>query len=318
MRAFVVESYNSLPILRELTSPSPASGEVVIAVEACGLNFADLLMARGEYQERPELPFALGMEIAGTVEKVGDGVDADRIGMRVVAFAGRGGLAEFAAVPWERCIPLPETMSAVDAAAFPIAYGTSDVALSHRARLRPGETLLVLGAAGGVGLTAVELGALMGAEVIAVARGSEKLDVARRAGATHVIDADTDDLTAALKALGGADVVYDPVGAPLFSAALRACRPEARYLLIGFAGGLPEVRPNHLLVKNISLIGHYWGGYMAFRPDVVRDSLSRLFDLHCQGRLKPHVSHILPLDRAAEGLELLRTRSSTGKVVVKP
>jgi NADPH2:quinone reductase len=234
-----------------------------------------------------------------------------------VAVPGRGGLAELAAVPADLCVPLPDGMAAVDAAAFSIAYGTSHLALVRRARLEAGETLLVLGAAGGVGLTAVELGALMGARVIAAARGAEKLEVARAAGAQHLVDADG-DLTEAVKALGGADVVYDPVGGPLYRAALSACRPEARYLVIGFAGGVPEVRPGHLLVKNVSLIGHYWGGYLSFRPEVVRESLTTLLGWYAEGRLRPHVSHVLPLDRAGEGLELIRTRASTGKVVVTP
>lgn len=317
MRAFIVDSHDALPRIGELTAPTPAKGEVVVAVEACGLNFADLLMARGEYQERPDPPFALGMEIAGRVEAVGDDVEAGLVGQRIVAFAGHGGLAEFTAVPADRCIALPDDMSAVDAAAFPIAYGTSHLALD-RVGLKEGETLLVLGAAGGVGLTAVELGALIGARVIAAARGADKLEVARHAGAAHAIDTGAGDLTEAVRALGGADVVYDPVGGPLYSAALRSCKLGARYLLIGFAGGLPEVRPNHLLVKNITLVGHYWGGYMAFRPEVVRDSLAQLFTWYREGKLKPHVSHVLPLDRAAEGLELIRTRASTGKVVVTP
>lgn len=318
MRAFVVESFDQPPAIRQVPAPVPAEGEVLIEVEACGLNFADLLMARGEYQERPSLPLTLGMEPAGRIIETGGGAGAPQAGERVVAFAGHGGLAERAVLPAERCVRLPADMTSVEAAAFPIAYGTSHVALQRRANLQPGETLLVLGAAGGVGLTAVELGSLMGARVIAAARGSEKLDIARKAGAEHLIDTEADDLTEAVRDLGGADVVYDPVGGPLFKAALRACRPEARYLTIGFAGGLPEVRANHLLVKNVSLIGHYWGGYMAFRPDVVRDSLAQLLDWYAAGRLKPHVSHVLSLDEAARGLELIATRASTGKVVVTP
>jgi NADPH2:quinone reductase len=289
---------------------------VLVEVEACGLNFADLLMAGGEYQERPPLPLTLGMEISGRVVELGPEADGPGKGERVLAVVGHGGLAETVAVSAGRCVPLPAGMEATDAAAFPIAYGTSHLALARRARLEPGETLLVLGAAGGVGLTAVELGALMGARVIAAARGAEKLEVARAAGAAETVDTDADDLTATVKALGGADVVYDPVGGPLYRAALSACRPEARYLAIGFAGGVPEVRANHLLVKNVALIGHYWGGYLTFRPEVVRDSLATLLGWYVEGRLRPHVSHVLPLERAGEGLELIRTRASTGKVVI--
>jgi NADPH2:quinone reductase len=318
MRAFVVESFDHPPVMREVADPVPAAGELVVDVEACGLNFADLLMARGEYQERAEPPFALGMEIAGRVSALGQGVEGIGVGDRVIAVAGRGGLAERAAVAADRCAAMPGGMDPVDAAAFPIAYGTSHLALTRRARLEPGETLLVLGAAGGVGLTAVELGRLMGARVIAAARGRDKLAVAERAGAHHLVDTEVDDLVAAVRDLGGADVVYDPVGGPLYDAAMRTCRPEARYLVIGFAGGVPTVRPNHLLVKNVTLAGFYWGGYMSFAPEVVRDSTAELAGWYGQGRLAPHVSHVLPLERAAEGLELIRARASTGKVVVTP
>ena len=210
-------------------------------------------------------------------------------------------------------------MSFEDAAAFQIAYGTSHVALDHKARLQPGETLLVLGAAGGVGLTAVEIGKLMGARVIACARGANKLAVARQAGADHLIDAGADDIRAACRALGGVDVVYDPVGGDQFRAAFRACNPEARILTIGFASGeVPQIPANHLLVKNLSVMGLYWGGYLKFRPEVVTDSLKTLLGWYETGRIKPHISHVLPLDQAAEALELLRSRQSTGKVVVTP
>jgi len=177
----------------------------------------------------------------------------------------------------------------------------------------------VLGAAGGVGLTAVEIGKLMGARVVACARGSDKLEVARQAGANHLIDAATDDIRQACRALGGVDVVYDPVGGEQFTAAMRACRPEARLLTIGFASGeVPQIPANHLLVKNLSVMGLYWGGYLKFRPEVVTESLATLFGWYAEGRIRPHVSHVLPLERAGEALELLRARKSTGKVVVTP
>jgi NADPH2:quinone reductase len=208
-------------------------------------------------------------------------------------------------------------MTFAEAAAFQVAYGTSHVALDHKARLQPGETLLVLGAAGGVGLTAVEIGKHMGARVIACARGADKLAVAQQAGADHLIDAATDNIRDTCRALGGVDVVYDPVGGDQFTAAMRACNPEARILTIGFASGeVPQIPANHLLVKNITVMGLYWGGYLKFRPEVVTDSMSTLFGWYAAGHLRPHVSHLLPLEQAAEALELLRTRKSTGKVVV--
>ncbi len=204
-----------------------------------------------------------------------------------------------------------------EVAGFLVAYGTSDVALVHRAGLRAGETLLVTGASGGVGLTAVELGKLIGARVIAVARGPEKLAAAKAMGADHLIDA-TADLRAAVKALGGADVVYDTVGGATFDAALRAANPEGRLLPIGFAsGGVPQIPANILLVKNLTVIGLYWGAYASLRPSVLTDSFARLFAWYAEGRLRPQVSHVLPLEAANDGLDLLRSRASTGKVVVR-
>lgn len=317
MRAFQVVDYNSPPVLQEAPQPEPLAGNVLIKIEACGLNFADLLMVKGTYQERPSVPFTLGMEVAGTVVAQGDGVTQPEIGSRVAVFGGHGGLAEYGTFPASLCVALPDDMDFPTAAAFQVAYSTSHVALDYRAQLKPGDTLLVLGAAGGVGLTAVELGKLMGATVIAAARGQAKLDVCQRAGADYLIDTDTDDLREVVKSLGGADVVYDPVGGDLFTAALRACKPEARLLTIGFASGtVPKIAANHLLVKNINVIGFYWGGYLKFKPQVLTDSLTQLSKWYSEGKLHPHISHELPLAQASEGLELLRTRRSTGKVVI--
>ena len=199
-----------------------------------------------------------------------------------------------------------------------MAYGTSHIALERRARLLAGETLLVLGASGGIGLTAVELGKLMGAKVIACARGQQKLDVCKKMGADYLIDSDTDDIREIVKSLGGADVVYDPVGGEQFEAALRACKPEARILPLGFASGnVPQIPANIILVKNIEIIGFYWGGYTKFNPKVLIDSFNKLFEWHSSGKLKPHISNILPLEKANEALDLLRERKATGKVIVK-
>jgi NADPH2:quinone reductase len=319
MRAYQVTDHETPPTLTDIPLPEPGPGEIRLAIAACGLNFADLLMQKGTYQDTPALPFTLGMEVAGTVDAVGPGVTGFAAGDRVAVFGGQGGLADFGCFSADRAVHLPDAMGWTDAAAFQIAYGTSHLALSHRARLQPGETLLVLGAAGGVGLTAVEIGKQMGARVVACARGASKLDAARAAGADHLIDAETQDIRAEMKALGGADVVYDPVGGTQFTDAFRACNPEARILTIGFASGeVPQIKANHLLVKNISVLGLYWGGYLAFRPEVLTGSLADLLGWYTQGRIRPHVSHVLPLDRAAEGMELLRSRASTGKVVITP
>ncbi|MEM9581048.1 MAG: NADPH:quinone oxidoreductase family protein [Pseudomonadota bacterium] len=318
MRALQVSDHATPPQLGDVEKPLPGKGELQLRISACGLNFADLLMQSGTYQEIPPLPFTLGMEVAGTVSELGEGVANVAVGDRVALFGGSGGLADYGVYKAAQAVPLPANMSMTDAAAFQIAYGTSHVALDYRAQLKPGESLLVLGAAGGVGLTAVEIGKLMGATVIAVARGADKLEVCRKAGADHVIDAGTEDMRGALKALGGVDVVYDPVGGDLFKAAFRACKPEARILTIGFASGdVPTIPANHLLVKNITIQGFYWGGYMAFKPEVIVGSMRQLITWYAEGKLRPHVSHILPLEQAMEGMELLRTRKSTGKVVIE-
>ena len=319
MRAFQVLPDAQPAAIRTVDTPEPKEGEVRLEIGACGLNFADLLMIKGEYQDTPEPPFTLGMEVAGTIEACGPGVDEALLGRRVAVFGGQGGLADYGCFPADRCVTLPDAMPFTDAAAFQVAYGTSHVALDHKARLQPGETLLVLGAAGGVGLTAVEIGKQMGATVIACARGADKLAVAEQAGADHLIDAKTEDIRERCKALGGVDVVYDPVGGDQFKSAFRACNPEARILAIGFASGeVPQIPANHLLVKNISVLGLYWGGYLKFRPQVISDSLATLFGWYADGKLKPHVSHTLPLEQTLDGLELLRTRKSTGKVVITP
>jgi len=317
MRAFRVTRTGEAPGLAEIARPEPGPGQIRVRIAACGLNFADLLMIKGAYQDTPAPPFTLGMEVSGVVDALGEGVTLPALGSRVAVFSGQGGLAEHGVFEAARAVPIPDAMPFEAAAGFLVAYGTSHLALTHRADLQPGERLLVLGAAGGVGLTAVELGAVMGAEVIAVARGADKLAVARAAGAQHTIDSDTGDIRATVKALGGADVVYDAVGGTAFDAALRATRPEGRILTIGFASGtVPQIPANLLLVKNISVMGLYWGGYLKFAPDVLTASLSELMALYAAGRIKPHVGATFPLDQAAEALELLRSRQSTGKVVV--
>lgn len=316
MRAFQIAARGEPPELTRIDLPPPGPGEVRVAIRACGLNFADLLMIGGTYQDTPPAPFVMGMEPAGEIVACGPGTRLAP-GTRVAVFAGQGGLAEAGNFPEERCTPMPDAMSYEQAAAFQIAYGTSHVALEARAGLRPGETLVVLGAAGGVGLTAVEIGKKMGARVIACARGADKLAVARAAGADIAIDTETPDLRTALRAEGGADVVYDAIGGAAGEAAFRALRPGGRFLVIGFASGAqPELPLNHALVKNIAIHGLYWGGYLRLDPALLTGSMARLFDWFAQGALHPHVSASYPLERCAEALADLRARRSTGKLVV--
>ena len=318
MRAFQVMARGESPHLRDVPDPLPRPGEALVAIRAAGLNFADLLMVRGQYQDTPAPPFTLGMEGCGTVLALGPDTEGPAPGTRVAVFAGQGALADRGVFPVDRLLPVPDAMSDAEVAGFQVAFGTAHLALSRRARLVAGETLVVTGAGGGVGLTAVEVGAAMGARVIAIARGAEKQAAARAAGAAHVLDAG-DDLKAGVRALGGADVVYDAVGGPGFAALLGATRPEGRILVIGFASGeVPPVPANILLVKNIDVMGFYWGGYLRFAPAALRDSLATLVDWHVRGLIRTPVGATFPLDRAEEALALLADRRAVGKVIVTP
>ena len=303
MRSMILTGHDQPLQLQDIAVPVPAADEVLIEVHACALNFADTLLIKGTYQEKPSLPFAPGLEVSGLIHAVGADVTGFQPGQRVVSFCPSGGLSEFVSVAANRCLSIPDDMPFHEAAALPVAYGTSHVALDHRARLKPGERLLVLGASGGVGLTAVEIGKLMGAEVVACARGAAKLEIARRAGADHLLNSETDDIREAVLSLGGADVVYDPVGGDQFKAALRATNPDGRILPIGFASGdIPQIPANIIMVKNITVIGCHWSAYAQFNPQVLTDSFARIFDWFKAGKIKPHVSNILPLEQANAGL----------------
>jgi NADPH:quinone reductase len=318
MRAWQVETLGHPPTLHHIAQPVPMPGQALVRIHACGLNFADLLMGDGKYQTKPALPFIPGLELAGEVIALGADTTGPMIGTRVACYSGQGGLADYGCFAADRLIEIPNSMSYEDAAAFLIAYGTSHLALDHKARVQPGETLYVTGAAGGVGLTAVEIGKRMGARVIASARGADKLAVARAAGADHVIDSTSPDILDQLRALGGVDVTYDAVGGPGFDVAMRATRPDGRILAIGFASGdVPLIKANHLLVKNISVTGFWWGGYLAFAPKLLDDSLDTLLTWYAAGDLHPHVSNILAMEDLATGLDMLRNRSATGKIVIR-
>jgi NADPH2:quinone reductase len=296
---------------------------VKLRVRAAGLNFADLLMIGGTYQEKPALPFSPGLEAAGEVMAVGSGVTRLAPGDRVLALLDHGGFAEQALAREADVYRLPDGLDDATAAGFAIAYGTAHGALRWRADLKPGETVLIHGAGGGVGLAAVEVAKAMGATVIATAGDAGKLAIARDHGADHLIDYKTEALRGRVKAIcdglgkGGVDVVYDPVGGNVFDQSLRCMSWCGRLVLIGFASGtVPQIPANILLVKNLTVLGQYWGSYRRHRPDLLADAITELFARHGAGRLAPHVSHILELDRAAEALDLIKTRRSTGKVVL--
>ncbi|MEQ8674775.1 MAG: NADPH:quinone oxidoreductase family protein [Aggregatilineales bacterium] len=307
--------------LEEVESPAVKAGEIRIATHACGVNFLDTLIVAGKYQEKPPLPFVPGAEVAGEIIEVGEGVKNVKVGDRVVAIASTGGYAEETVVNAVTAIPLPPQMDYVQAAAFPLAYGTSHVALDHRGKLKSGETLLVLGAAGGVGLTAVEIGKLMGATVIAAASTPEKLALTQAKGADHVINYSEENLRDRIKEITGGkgvDVVYDPVGGDLFQQALRSLNWEGRMLVIGFASGsIPEVPVSLTLVKNVSIVGVYWGAYALRDPAVLGGSLMQLFAWFSEGKLAPHVSATYPLAQTQDAIRSLANREATGKVVVE-
>lgn len=319
MRAMIVEELGRPLVAAERPVPEPGACQVRIRVQAAAVNFADTLLVAGRYQEKPALPFAPGLEVAGVVDAVGVGVRGIVPGQRVLAILDHGGFAELALARMEDVVAIPDTMAVEVAAGFAVAYGSAHGGLAWRGALARGETLLVHGAAGGVGLTAVEVGKAMGARVIATARGAEKLEVARAHGAEHVLDSEREDLREAIRTLApeGVDVVFDPVGGRLFEISLRAIAWEGRIVIVGFAGGqVPQIPANLLLVKNAAAVGLFWGSYRRHDPERLVESLETLLGWWQQGLLRPHVSHVLPLERANEALELLRARASTGKVVL--
>ena len=322
MRAVVCNALGEPETLSIETLPSPplGAGQIRIHTHAAGVNFADGLMVGGTYQEKPPLPFTPGFEVAGVVAEVAGDVTGFAVGDRVIGLTGVGGYADEAVVDAGAVYKIPDMMSFEAAAGCPIADGPSHGALDWRADLKAGETLLVLGAAGGVGLTAVEIGHAMGATVIAAASSPEKLAVAKSRGATHLIDTSSEDLRARVKDLTqgrGVDVVYDPVGGDLFDAALRSTAWEGRIVIIGFAGGkVPQIPANLLLVKNCSAIGFYWGSYRAKDPARVRASFETLLGWVATGKLRPHVSESFPLEDAAKAIRVLQSRKATGKVVL--
>ncbi len=324
MRAIVCHSLDGYEALRLEDVPPPSMGEagdVRIAVHAAGLNFADTLVVRGRYQVNPALPFSPGMEVAGEVIEIAPHVTSIKVGQRVMAIVGHGGYAEQVVAPHNTVYPIPETMEWQTAAGFPIVYGTAHAALSERARLMSGETLLVHGAAGGVGLAAVEIGKCLGATVIATAGGAEKLAVAKQYGADHLIDYRTSELRECVLDITGkrgVDVVFDPVGGEIFDASLRCTTSGGRILLIGFASGtVPQIPANILLVKNIDVLGIHFSAMRQADPIRIQRSFATLLDWFEAGDLHPHVSQTFALEDAVEALTMLVERRSTGKVVLR-
>ena len=319
MKAFQVTDFDSNPTIEDIPKPTPTPNQIRIKIMACGLNFADLLMQNGSYQDTPELPFVLGMEVSGIVDEVGSKVKNFSIGERVAVFGGHGGLAEYGCFDALKCFQIPDDMDFNDAAAFQIAYGTSHLALEYKAKVKPGETILVLGASGGVGLTAVQLGKLMGAQVIGIARGTKKMEIVEKMGADHVFDSNDPNLVNKLKGLGGVDVVYDPVGGDIFDESTRCINFDGRLLIIGFTSGrIASVPTNIPLIKGFSVMGVRAGEYGRQFPEKGAENLLTIWDWVREGKTRPHVHAELPLSQSVEGFRMLQQREVIGKLVICP
>jgi len=307
-------------LMEDLPSPRAGPGEVVLSVRAASVNFPDVLIIQNKYQFKPPLPFSPGSELAGAVKEVGAGVAGFKPGDKVIAFTTYGAFAEEVKTEAARLVPLPQGMDFVTGAAFLLTYGTSDHALRDRGALRAGETLLVLGAAGGVGLAAIDIGKAMGARVIACASSEEKLAVCRSHGADAGINYATEDLRERIKVLTegrGVDVVYDAVGGPYSEPAFRSLAWRGRLLVVGFAAGdIPKLPLNLALLKGASVVGVFWGDFTRREPRQFADSVRQLGERYAQGKLRPHVSQTFPLEKAAEALNLMAARQVKGKVVL--
>jgi NADPH2:quinone reductase len=307
-------------VIEEIASPVPGPGEVVISVKAASVNFPDVLIIQNKYQFKPPLPFSPGSEVAGTVKEVGEGVTAFTAGDPVLAVTTYGAFAEEVKTEARRLLSIPAGMDFATAAAFGLTYATSEHALYDRGALKAGETLLVLGAAGGVGLAAIEIGKALGARVIACASTDDKLAVCRTHGADHTINYATEDLRERIKALTGgtgADVVYDPVGGPYTEPALRSIAWRGRLLVVGFAAGeIPKIPLNLTLLKGCSIVGVFWGDFTRREPQPFAEAMQRLGRWYAEGKLKPHVSERFPLESAADALTLMANRQVIGKVIL--
>jgi NADPH2:quinone reductase len=323
MKAIVCHSFGPIDDLayEDLADPVAGPGQVVIDVHAAGVNFPDGLTVRGEYQVKPERPFTPGVEVAGVVSEVGDGVGKLRPGERVLALCGIGGFAQKAVADASATRALPDSMDFETAAGFMLVYGTSMHALADKSRLRPGETLLVLGAAGGVGLAAVEIGRAMGAHVIAAASTEAKLELAREHGASIGINTSTADLKTELKRLvpQGVDVAYDPVGGAMTEAAVRGLGWGGRLLVVGFAAGeIPKLPLNLLLLREAEAIGIFLGAFTKRNPEQYTRNLTQLMAWFAEGKLRPHIGGRFPLDRARDALAEVMERRAHGKIVLLP
>ena len=322
MKAVLCRSWG-LPdslVIEDIAPLKPAAGEVVVAVKACGVNFPDTLIVQGKYQFKPDFPFSPGGEVAGVVTSIGEGVNNVRVGDAVIAFIGWGGFAEEVCCAAKQVMPIPAGTPFPLAASFVLAYGTSYHALKDRAQVQPGETMLVLGAAGGVGLAACETGKAMGARVIAAASSDDKLAICKQHGADEVINYATEDLRDRINALTnklGVDVIYDPVGGAYSEAAIRSLAWKGRHLVVGFAAGdIPKIALNLTLLKGASIVGVFWGSFVKNEPAAFANNMQELFALLMADKLKPLISATYPLEQAATALNDMMQRKVVGKIVL--
>ena len=322
MKAYVCREFGPVDShkVEEIEDPRAEPGMVIMDVKAAGVSFPDVLIVQGKYQFQPPFPFSPGGEVAGIVTEIGEGVTDWKVGDRAIAMTGNGGIAEKVAAYAATLMPLPESMDFKDGAAFPLNYGTTYYALKQRGELKPGETLLVTGAGGGVGTTAIEIGKAMGARVIAAASNQEKLDIAKRLGADEVVSYGDGELKEKVKALTdgqGADVIYDAVGGDIFMQCMRCINWKGRVLVIGFPAGIPAVPTNLALLKGCSIVGVFWGRFTGAEPEENAKNFVELFALHAEGKLKPEITKSYSLDEAVVAIKSLEDRTATGKVVIE-
>lgn len=324
MKAIVCKAWGLPDTLsvEELPELQAGPGQVVLDVKAAGVNFPDVLIIQGKYQYKPELPFTPGSEVAGVVRAIGEGVSRTRVGDRVIAFCPQGGFAEQLLVSEQALLPMPAGMDFDTAAAITLTYGTSHHAVADRAALKAGETMLVLGAAGGVGLAAIEIGKALGARVIAAASSDAKLEVCREHGADLLINYSNEDLREAVKAATGGkgpDVIYDPVGGVYTEPAFRTIGWRGRYLVVGFANGeIPKLPLNLMLLKGASLMGVFWGEFTKREPQANLAGMGQLLGWLAEGKIRPHISARYPLADTAAALNAMAARQVTGKVIIQP
>lgn len=304
----------------DISVPEPAEGEVRIKNRAAALNFYDILLIQGKYQVRPPRPFTPGSEIAGVIDAVGSGVSNFKVGDRVQAMASNGGFAEYSLAPAAKTFRIPDAMSFEEAAAMIVIYQTSYFALTARTTIKPGDWLLVHAAAGGVGVSAMQIGRALGARIIATAGSEDKLQFCLSQGAEHAVNYRDASWVNQIKQFTdghGADVIYDPVGGEIFELSTKCIAPEGRLLVIGFAGGtIPSIAANRILLKNISVVGAYWGGYLEHHPNYMAETQAELFKMYEAGQIKPVVSQTFNLEDAVNALQALATRKTYGKVVL--